>query len=178
MDTTATTLWATIALLCTLLATQECLNIEDIPHGVVMEKGFPIRSARVHWEVIMVLEDASPRLEEIILEEIATVRRILAVLPTDQARHERAPYWRAELLRLRAHLPQESRTRTKRGLLDVVGTLGQTLFGIATDADLRQLQDKVLENRNSLNGILHVQKEFLSIVNISHSLISQNRDAI
>ena len=143
-----------------------------------MEKGFPIRSARVHWEVVMVLEDASPRLEEIILEEINTIGRVLNVLPAPQAKHARASYWRTELLRLRAHLPEESRARTKRGLLDIVGTLGHTLFGIATDKDIGRLQDKVLENRNSLNGILHVQKEFLSIVNISHSLINQNRDAI
>ena len=35
-----------------------------------------------------------------------------------------------------------------------------------------------MANRNSLNGILHVQKQFLSIVNVSHNELIKNRDAI
>jgi hypothetical protein len=110
----------------------------------------------------MVLEDATPHLAHIVHQELDAVEKLLRMLPSGQRIHARVEYWTGELQRLRAHLPEVSSSRTKRGLVDVVGLLSQGFFGTATEQEVRELRRKVLENRNSLNGILHVQKQFNS----------------
>jgi hypothetical protein len=114
-----------------------------------MEKGLDVRSTRVQWDIVMVMEDGTPHLAHIVHQEIDAMERLFSIFPPGQARHARLGYWRAELERLRAHLPRGRHNRSKRGLMDVVGFLSQRLFGTATDSEVQQLQDKVLENRNS-----------------------------
>jgi hypothetical protein len=154
------------------------LEVQNIPHGVLMEKGLEVRSTRVQWNVVMVLEDVTPHLAHMVHQEIDTVERLLNALPRGQRIHARAEYWSQELQRLRSHLPQGSSSRSKRGLVDMIGLISRGLFGTATEQEVREIRSKVLENRNSLNGILHVQKQFLSIVNVSHNEMIQNRNAI
>ena len=143
-----------------------------------MEKGLDVRSTRVQWDIVMVMEDGTPHLAHIVHQEIDAMERLFSIFPPGQARHARLGYWRAELERLRAHLPRGRHNRSKRGLMDVVGYLSQRLFGTATDSEVQQLQDKVLENRNSLRGVMHIQRDFMSIVNVSHNELVRNRDAI
>ena len=123
-------------LVCIILwqlpASPRCLDIKDIPHGVLMEKGLEVRSTRVQWDIVMVLEDATPQLARIIRSEIDAVQSLLNVLPDQQGRLARRPYWNEELKRMRAHIPKVSHHRRKRALLGVVGLLSRALFGRAT----------------------------------------------
>ena len=93
-----------------------------------MEKGLEVRSTRVQWDIVMVLEDATPQLARIIRTEINAVQSLLNVLPDQQGRLARRPYWNEELKRMRAHIPKVSHNRRKRALLGVVGLLSRALF--------------------------------------------------
>jgi len=178
MEHWVATLWIVCMIVSLLPDSSRGLEVQDIPHGVLMEKGLEVRSTRVQWNVVMVLEDATPHLAHIVHQELDAVERLLSMLPKGQRIHARVEYWTGELQRLRAHLPEVSSSRTKRGLVDVVGIISQSLFGTATEQEIRELRRKVLANRNSLNGILHIQNQFLSIVNVSHNEVIKNRDAI
>lgn len=71
-----------------------------------------------------------------------------------------------------------SAQRTRRGLFNFVGTIGKSLFGVATESDIKQLQDAVNNNRDSLSVISHQHNEMLIIVNATRFQVLENHQTI
>ena len=70
------------------------------------------------------------------------------------------------------------KTRNKRGLFDFVGRVGKELFGVATDDDIKKIEQVVLENRKVMSIISHKSEEMISIVNVSRIQMIENRNTV
>ena len=53
----------------------------------------------------------------------------------------------------------------KRGLLDIIGKLGHSLFGLATDDDISRLQHLTEKTAGRQKIIIHNTREMLTIIN-------------
>ena len=66
------------------------------------------------------------------------------------------------------------KTRVKRGLIDLVGSVGKALFGIATDADMDALRHAVDETKQGVEALYSNQRKMLSVFNKTRDAIDQN----
>ena len=67
--------------------------------------------------------------------------------------------------------------RNKRGLINAVGKIRKELFGIATEDDVRKIEQIINENRKVITTISHNSNELVTIVNVTHMQMVENRKA-
>ena len=67
--------------------------------------------------------------------------------------------------------PQTSHlgARKRRGLLPILGDLGKSLFGLATEKDIARLRAALEDNRRYTDAVRHDQEGLLSVVNITRA---------
>ena len=68
--------------------------------------------------------------------------------------------------------------RPRRGLINLIGDVGKTLFGVATEKDILSLQDAIESNRNEVNSVVHNGKKLLSIVNATKYELSKTQISV
>ena len=68
--------------------------------------------------------------------------------------------------------------RVKRGLLNIVGKLGQSLFGLATTGDVEVLKRAVLESQNNAKALYSNENKLLSVFNKTRDFITRNHQTI
>lgn len=73
----------------------------------------------------------------------------------------------------RSHLPR--RKRTKRGLLDVFGRIGQVLFGLAMDDDVEDLKSVVAQAAAHEQVIIHEFDRMVTVINQTRKFVQENR---
>jgi hypothetical protein len=121
------------------------------------------------WKVIVTVEE-----EPINFSVLDTAIREL--LDNDYVKHNvyaatQATDFKQELARLKNH-------RRRRGLIDGVGLIAHSLFGLATDSEVAEIKAKVEENRAALQGITTWANDWLTVVNASHQAAILNRITI
>jgi uncharacterized protein YaaW (UPF0174 family) len=156
------------------------LSVTPIPEGVLVKKGLDVRGNALQWTVIIVIDDPRPALAAEIEMEITALRSLLASLPPVLVHHVHNSYWNSELDRAstRLNLLYHLHQRHKRGLFDFIGRISQDLFGTATQEEVSEIKEKVEENRDAVNGVVHLQQELLSIVNTTHYEMERNRQVL
>ena len=88
-------------------------------------------------------------------------------------------YWSAELAGLENRLQHIIRTtRRRRGLIDGVGVIAHSLFGMATDSDVDEVKAKVEENRRALKEVTHWSREWTTVVNATYQLAKTSRQYV
>ena len=68
--------------------------------------------------------------------------------------------------------------RVKRGLINGVGRVLSSLFGLVDDQDLRKIQTKLQISRNQDLLFNHMFKEQDTMINITHSQVTKHQEAI
>ena len=61
-------------------------------------------------------------------------------------------------------VPTNRRRRARRGLFDFVGKLSKSLFGTATEDDIRVLSNSIRQNQQGINVLHHNVAELISVV--------------
>ena len=150
------------------------LFVQNIPNGVLLRDNLDLYEKKADWSIIVAIEDTAPELEKQIRQESTKFLTYLQTTAVSKANILHKDYWKS---RIRNGL-QQMRIRSKRGLLNVIGSLSNTLFGTATEEEITELQGYVDENRNSVNGISHQVTELVTIANSSHATLNANRAAI
>lgn len=156
--------------------------------GVMMKKDVEIKTKALQWNVLVVLEDSTTDIRVHIEEQLRKFDTTLATIPLSMKRKVNVPSWERQLARVKNSLNQSASNsstvmkgaakRNKRGLLDFVGMVSKTLFGVATDAEVQSLQQKVEQNRHNAQHIVQLQEEMLTIVNATHEEVVRNRAAL
>ena len=67
-----------------------------------------------------------------------------------------------------------SRRRQRRGLLNLIGKLSQTLFGTATDSEVQDIKRVLKEMSVTDESLYHNQEKMMSVFNQSRHFIEQN----
>ena len=157
-------------LLCTILCAQlaKSLNVTELPQGLLQKK-LDLKLTSKLWKVVITVEDGSTQWNE--------VMRVVTSL-TDLNRSHMDNWSRSQLLQLRdriSHLSQSHQRRQKRGLIDGIGVVAQSLFGLATDGDVAQLREKIEENRRWQQKMSTWSDEFIVVINKTREDLALNR---
>ena len=151
------------------------LEVTPIPKGV-MQQRMDIFTIRLEWKVVVVLEMPEAAVADI-QGEIDALRYFINNIGRNKSRFIRLKFWNNELNRLE-HQLNTSAPRPKRGILDIVGQISKSLFGTATNADVSEVRNKINENRDSLNAVIHHQNDMLTIINITRQEVEDSRSAL
>ena len=153
--------------------TCNALQIENIPNGVLIQDNLELYEKKVDWNIVVAIEDTSQQLALQIQAECDNFLNYLEKITKDGLKVHQA-YWRD---RLRVEM-YKSAVRTKRGALDIIGDLSNSLFGTARDSDVKELQHYVNENRHSIYGITHKLEKLMTVANSSYGDVMANRAAL
>ena len=149
----------------------------------------------MEWRLIIALDNVPAHITATIEEEIETATDYLTKMDDNSAQDVHRDYWVRRLHRARRLLRQtptasgfpedrplsrhgDGQRRERRGALDFIGAVSKSLFGTATDADVRLVHDAVVENRRTLNGIIHRENLKLTLYNATCAQIQENRHAL
>ena len=98
-------------------------------------------------------------------------------------------FWLARMTRLRSATETNptalevgqlrvSRNRQRRGLIDIVGSAGKFLFGLAMNDDITSLRKLVSQQAARSEGMSHSIRDMLSVVNSTRAYVRDNADHI
>lgn len=152
--------------------------------GVLTGKGGPVRTISGFWTLVVTVHPpVKPDLTEWSLQLLRTINGNFTrhFAKSDQV------FWKSrihalqnqELLEVSLTFPSSTeRSRTKRGLLNVFGKLGQSLFGTAMNSDVVALQHAVAETQEQMTSLYHNENGLLSVLNQTRRYMQENRDDI
>lgn len=73
---------------------------------------------------------------------------------------------------------QLSLGRKRRGLIPILGDIGKSLFGLATEEDVAKLRDALETNRRYTDAVHHDQGKLLSVINATRAETVRNRKTL
>lgn len=143
------------------------LNVTELPQGLLMRK-MDMKLTSELWTVVITVEDGSTAWDE----TVATLTRLMNL-----DRPHMDAWSRAQLQRLGnriGHL-NHHHSRSKRGLIDGVGVVAKSLFGLATESEVAQLRERVEENRRWQRSMSTWTEDFVVVMNRTREEIALNR---
>jgi hypothetical protein len=194
---------AAVCILFLVTAVSASLEITRIPHGL-LESNETVQSCTAMYHLVVVFggpklmieqdEDIGEQIDELaelikrsesewmqtassLLGQISTRYRAIAGKWNSDVQHP-ASETTAPGSATPPLMPATGSTRTRRGLFNFVGTLEKSLFGVATEEDVFELQKAVDSNRNSLSVISHQYNKMLIVVNATRFQVLENNKAI
>ena len=162
-------------LLTTTLNCSHSLEIKPLPDGVFLTTGQDMRLTAMVWRVVVVLD----RFTDVDIAHGATqLHEILQSLPR-AIRHTIGTstwnFWVRRIMKLK-NTPPTTRPgrRYRRGAFNFLGDIAHAIMGVATEAEIEDLHDKVEQNRAIAQKTAHYVNELLTIVNASTEQIRRN----
>ena len=71
-----------------------------------------------------------------------------------------------------------SKGRYRRSIFPFLGTILNSITGVATDSDMREVRNKMIKLKNSQEAVIHVVEQGISMINQTHKEVEQNRISI
>ena len=160
-----------IVLLCAILPLVKTIQIQQLPQGLLQKKVNMKITTHV-WKVVITVGGDSTQWDELMRD----VDYLIDLhLPATE------PWSQSQLMQLRDrinHLSQSHQRRQKRGLIDGIGIVAHSLFGLATDAEVSDLREKIEENRHWQQTMSKWSEDFLVIINKTREDMEMNRDLL
>lgn len=169
------------------------VDTAELRNNVVYRKINDVTTTRSTWTVTMVI-DLDPytallnKLAKSIKETRSTIVHVIARNPPGRSAivndfrslmTELSTLEKTQFELLERFLEYHSlKPRTKRSLLPFIGKAFSFLFGTVSDADLGAIKRNVKRLSATQEGLKHVVRESLSILNVSRVRISENRQTI
>lgn len=152
--------------------------ITEIPDGLEVDLDSQALVVRGEWTVLITLDEPQPPVG--VTDHINS----LLALAGKTRLSMWTPGWKSRLNTVQRQCTSPRRwwlhqkTRTKRGLLNIVGKASKFLFGTATDDDLRDVHRLVNQLQERQNRLVTVVSEFTTVVNHTYDEIQANRDQL
>ena len=149
-----------------------------VPNGVLLSERADAWILSTRWTVVATLEQP---IEPPILVWIGSVVDRLRVAGRDvSADHRSALRTRLDRLRLLySQQPQPTSTsRHRRGLINFIGGLSSSLFGVATEGQVRAVAQQVENAQRSIDVLFHNQDKLVSVLNATREQAVQNHGDI
>ena len=153
----------------------KAMDPKALPDGLMVHGGLQLRSLEANWVILITLEE--PVYPEGLIQHIEHVSTSMAPL---YQKFSISPLirdaWLDRLERIRGK--ESSRSRRKRGILNLGGSLLNTLFGVATEGQLQKYSKAVQSLSQRTSAIMHVVPELMTVVNQSRMYVKENREQL
>lgn len=165
------------AVLLTIVSTSELFSKD----GVLIINNGKASVASVEWSVILSIDQPTPP------NVTEWASRMVDIVDSQAKRaplqERRAWIHRIEAIVHAANVPttlQETMTerRQKRGLFDFVGKIAKAGFGLATESDVRKIQDALETLRAAEEDTHHNEETFITVLNQTRRYVRENRQDI
>ena len=150
-------------------------TVETLQDGVLVTKVDELKVQSGEWTLLVTIDP--PYVDpELVRQTTALLNKLSdpetwITLPGPSIRA-----WSARLRYVRTFLhehkyesltrePRQQSSRQERGLFDFIGSIGHTLFGLATDSSVYQCREAVARTRNQQKVIVHQLDILTSVVN-------------
>ena len=147
------------------------LNVTELPQGLLQRK-FDLTITTELWKVFITIETWSTQWDEI-------MPVVTALTDSDQSQMD--DWSRSQLHDLRdriCNLRSSHQRRQKRGLVDGIGQIAHSLFGLATDREIADLREKIEENRKWQRTISTWSDDLIVVINKTRKEVSENRHVL
>ena len=173
-------LLAAISLLVMYCGFVDTLLVTPVKDGILMEKNIPVRMKLVDWRITLVVDDPCPELIKYLSTELLMFKGFLDNLDSSHSSEDfiHTPYWYGEIESVQREIKMFSNGRPRRAVFDFVGKISQSLFGTATEEDIQFIKSKISKQNLVIENLVHFQDDLLTIVNVTHEEIIDNRHAI
>ena len=137
----------------------------SIPDGILVTGGDDTRAHIATWTVLVTLD--VPTLEVSLLPKLSFFQRALRSHHAYSGiSNETKNIWNERSENLKATINRRPTIhRTRRGLLNIIGTLSNTLFGTATEDEVFETRKQIDLLTKKNNQIVHVARQLITIVN-------------
>ena len=137
----------------------------SIPDGILVTGGDDTRAHIATWTVLVTLD--VPTLEVSLLPKLFFFQRALRSHHTYSGiSNETKNIWNERIENLKATINRRPAThRTRRGILNIIGTLSNTLFGTATEDEVFEIRKQIDLLTKKNNQIVHVARQLITIIN-------------
>lgn len=145
--------------------TQQPIAITQLPDGVTISSGETLKKVTATWNVFIVLEQ--PTLPAELAKKVAALDDIFTHLQHLQSKNVRLDMstQRAKQANMKSMLAALPGARLKRGLLDIGGSILNTLFGVATSSDIGRLTDAINAIAGKNQAVAHAHNQLATVVN-------------
>ena len=169
-------LWITYELNEGTYASPEPIDVMALRDGMTISKGTTLRGLSATWIVLVSLDE--PVYPSELRRQITQVESSFhEVLGKYQIPSAVKKSWLHRLAQLHQSTIT-SAARVKRGLFDLGGKILHSLFGVATNKQMKQYKKIVKDLRSALGSVVHHQSDLITAVNQSRLYISDNRNSI
>lgn len=152
--------------------------------GILIEEVGPTRTIRAVWTTLVVI---NPPKQVPMRAWVSRVRRGIRSVGSKVSQQDQQT-WRARLDALDLQQPvvgsnhsrsfrslHRRRKRTRRGLLNLVGTVSKSLFGTATESDVNELRAALDDVGRTTDMLVHDHRRMISVVNQTRKYVQENR---
>ena len=157
-------------------------SIEPLPDGLLITKVNQLRVQTAEWTLLVIID--APELDPKLLQNIdmimvqAEQALIKGIIPHVQYRS-----WLLRLQSIKSYIlnhrmvssATSEHTREKRGLIDFVGQVGHTLFGLATDDSIEECHRVIENTRRYQKMIVHQVNQLTTVLNRTQGAVAKNR---
>ncbi len=169
----------------TLAVTGVSVKRSTIRQGVVTAAIGTSQVAQAEWTAIIILQaPIAPPMKEWVATVYARLVRARKFLTPGDMNYTLNKLIKLDSghdgprLILDADMPATLSGRRLLGLLNVVGSIGHSLFGLATDDQVRSLSDELKVAERGVSVLHHNQQKLLSVVNLTRRFMAENRQDI
>ena len=157
------------------------VQVENLPQplldGILVAEPQDIGALGGIWTVLVVIEE--PRVPSALINEVNMLaKRLDHAFATTNLSAATRQLWTQRIAELKQSFslrPAKPSTRTKRGLLNFVGQISETLFGTAREQEVRACQEQLRNAALNQQRVLHLIKQLTTIVNSSRAETAINR---
>ena len=150
-----------------------------LPDGLLLTGGEPTRAHIATWTVLVTIN--LPTVDPTMLRRL---RDLKAIIPAETAAYNQLEpmrqLWDSRIQEIEDTLHSVNQVTTehnrhKRGLINIIGTIANKLFGIATEEQVKQLQVHLQQTQVSNSKIFHAFNDLVSVVNQTHDQMAHHR---
>lgn len=111
---------------------------------------------------------------------VKSIRKDILTLMRKESVQFQQEYGKLQILfeNLSGLASKESKSRQKRALLPIFGSLLSNLFGVATNGQLKQIRRTINTLAESQESIVHAVQDGLTLINKTHEVARENRKII
>lgn len=151
------------------------LEVVPLEHGLLQSRQ-AVREVRAVWTIAITFPEA-PVQSKFIENQLTSLEdAVQGTVVPGSSFNKRSRYWLEKIRRLRSRLNVIRRRR--RGLLPILGDLGKSLFGLATEEDVERLKEEVKINRNYAKTVRHDMVNLVSVINVTRTEMKENRATV